>query len=466
MMRRLGLGLASIMALGMAAACTGPEGPAGQDGKDGTADPSVSAVFPTEAFLGHTLDVSIAGNGTSWTDATTVSFSDEKITVNKVTAASGTGLVVNVTIAANATVGAGDVTVKDTSATETFKGAFKVVSPLRVTPTGSLAQGSIISVHARDLDFATPFDTTATGDGFLTPLVFTNITVNAPAGTHANLDNVSEYAVDYRLFVDVTATPGDADVVVKSGPAGDLDVFPSPAAFTIAARAPQAATAAAFAVGQIQNLGDTALFSYAAPDATVRLVDLQLTTTDADASPIAYFLPKSGKFTDLVTAGGIFTEIFTSTDPVYAVVLDQGGYAGYTVKGQITETNVTPHAEKEPNDDQAAADTNGAVTLPYVIQGASLSASDEDWIAVTIGAADVGKKLWVQTTGWDGLTDTVVDILDSTGKSLAKESSDTVYLDSLTSAALTKAGTYYVKVFASSEFDATHNKYDLVIRLK
>lgn len=466
MMRHLGLGLASIMALGMAAACTGPEGPAGKDGADGSGDPSVSAVFPTEAFLGHTLDVSLAGSGTAWTDATTVSFSDEKIKVNKITAASGTGLVVNVTIAPDAAIGADDITVTDTTSTETFKGAFKVISPLRVTPTGSQAQGSIISIHARNLDFATPFDTTSTGDGFFTPLEYTNLTLTAPSGTSAKLDNVSEYAVDYRLFVDVTAPAGDADVVVKSGPAGDLDVFPYPSAFQIAARAPQAATAAAAASGQITNAGDSALFSYTAADATVRLVDLTLSSTDADAAPAAYFLPKSGKFAELITAGDIFTQIFSSTDPVYAVVVDQGGYGGYTVKGTITEASITTHAEKEPNDDQAAADTNGAVTLPYVVQGASLTAADEDWIAVTISAADLGKMIWVQTTGWDGLTDTVVDILDDTGTSLDAESDDAGYLDTLMSPKITKAGTYYVKVYASSYFDKAHNKYDLVIRLK
>ena len=47
---------------------------------------------------------------------------------------------------------------------ETFKGAFTLSSPLKVEAAGALAQGSVNSVHARGLDFQTPFDTTSTGE--------------------------------------------------------------------------------------------------------------------------------------------------------------------------------------------------------------------------------------------------------------------------------------------------------------
>src|SRR3954453_17925238 len=63
--------------------------------------PSVSLVQPLTVFLGRTLDVHLAGYGTNWNDMTTIDFG-AGVTVNKVTAASETGLTVNITIAETA----------------------------------------------------------------------------------------------------------------------------------------------------------------------------------------------------------------------------------------------------------------------------------------------------------------------------------------------------------------------------
>jgi hypothetical protein len=120
MKRALGLGWAVWLG-SVALGCTGAQGPAGPPG---TGSPSVSAVTPPSAFLARTVDLTIAGSGTSWSGTTTVSFANPGVKVNKVTAASASGLLVNVTVAADAAVGATDVTVSDGKTTETYKGAF------------------------------------------------------------------------------------------------------------------------------------------------------------------------------------------------------------------------------------------------------------------------------------------------------------------------------------------------------
>jgi hypothetical protein len=478
MTRRLGLNSALLVAA-VAVGCggTGPAGPAGTKGEPGAkgdqgdeGPASVSAVTPTAAFLARTLDVTISGNGTTWSDKTKVDFG-AKITVNKTTAASATALVANITVGPDAATGPRDVTVTDDAGKmEVFKGAFELSSPLKVTTGGTLAQGSLIAVHARGLDFETPFDTTSTGDGFFSPLVFTNVDIPATAGINNQVGNVSDYAVDYTMIVDVMTAAGPQDVDIKSGPPGDVVEFPMTAAVTIAARTPTPLSTTTAANAMITNPGDSALFTYTPSAATLRIIDFTAAATDMNATPTVYFLPKTGKFSDLLGAGAGLTIAPGTTDPFYAIFTDGGGYSGYTGTLAVKETPATGGAEKEPNNTQANATTNGPLALPFVVQGATLSSdTDEDWFAVTVTAADVaaGKVIHVQTIAGDPLTDTVVDILDSMGNSsLGGPSDDQVYLDEFTSDPVTKAGTYFVQITASSVFDPTHNKYDVVIRLE
>ncbi|APR78497.1 Hypothetical protein A7982_03844 [Minicystis rosea] len=454
-----GMTLASIAL----AACTGPQG---EKGEPGAGDPSVSAVTPTSAFLARTMDVTISGTGTSWTKGATVDFGPD-ITVDDLVVASPSALVATITVAPKAALGRRDVTVREGSVTTSFTGAFAVEAPVKITTRGSLAQGSVVTVHARGLDFETPFDTTSTGDGFFTPLEFTNVSVDSPAGAAASVDNVADYVVDYTLLVDVDAPAASVDVNLTSGPEGDTLAYPYPGAFAIKARAPKAVTPSAAATEMLASPGDSALFAYTPSSATLNIVDLTATGTHPDATPGAYFLPKSGKFADAFAAGESTTQVIASTDVIYAVAIDQGGLDGYSIGLEVKETPAQGGAEKEPNDSQAAAETNGAVALPYAIQGASFSSgTDADWIAVTVTAADVGKQIYVQTTGLDRLTDTVIEIFDDQGNSLVGPSDDQGYLDVLSSEAISKAGTYFVKVFASDYFDAKHGKYDCVIRLQ
>lgn len=130
-------------------------------------------------------------------------------------------------------------------------------------------------------------------------------------------------------------------------------------------------------------------------------------------------------------------------------------------------------AEIEPNDSKNLALSNGALTPPWVTRAATLKdASDEDWYAVNVDAAHVGKAIRAQTSGLDPRTDTVVDIFELSGNMLiplgpmGSPSEDSGYLDELTSVATPTVGTYFVKVSASPYFDPAHTGYDVIIRLE
>lgn len=466
-----------------ATACTGDPGPAGQKGDPGAKgdkgdpginNPSLSAVTPASAFLARTIDVTISGNGTSFTDKTTIDFGP-KIKVNTLAVASPTALVANITVDGAASLGPRDIKVTNGGAGDlTYASAFDVRSPLKITIDGTTAQGSVYYVHARGLDFTTPFDTTSTGDGFFTPLVYTNISVAPTPGVYGDISGVSDYVTELRFVTDVDTAAGPQDISIQSGPPKDFADFNAPAAYTVDARAPVALTPGTSTPFTVGKPAASTLLSYTPADVAIRIVDISLSATDADAFPAAYFLPKSGKFNDLFAAGSSKTFVATSTDPFYLIALDGSPtYAGYTGKVKVDETVAMSADEKEPNDSKNLAVSNGAAAPPFVTLKAGLSdGSDEDFYAVTVGAADVGKSIRAQTTGMDPLTDTVVDILAMQGNSLVsigpdgKPSDDGGYLDELTSDPTAEAGTYFVKVYPSTFFDAAHKNYDLVIRLE
>ena len=117
MMHRSGLSTALVFLAGAALlGCTGADGQPGPQGlkgdkgdpglkgDPGESNPSVSGVSPTSVFLARTIDVTISGNSTAWTDKVTIDFGD-KIDVNKVVVASETALVANITVAKDAALG-------------------------------------------------------------------------------------------------------------------------------------------------------------------------------------------------------------------------------------------------------------------------------------------------------------------------------------------------------------------------
>lgn len=455
------LGLISALALASAiTACTGPVGPKGDQGESGTSDPSISAVTPSSAFLGRTVDLTLSGVGTRWTDKVEVTFADPKITVNKVTVASETGLVVNVTVGLDADIAATDVTVSVGVDSTSYKGAFQIKAPLEVTldqPEG-VPQGGIAIVHARMLDTDTPFDPAA----LQIELGSTDLLVGSPS--------VTDFIIDFAVQADVLAKTGDVDMMIK-----DAVDSPARAAFKIAPRAPTKLTGTP-ATGTIKTENDTALFQLTPADTTLRFVQFKVSSSDGEV--VGYALPKSGKYADLQSA---FIAQYgfgsTAADPTYVVVADSNGLFGpgpvpASFKLQTTEVVCTGAAEAEGaagNDTPATANT--VAKLPALIDAdldnSPGNGADVDVFAITVaGASDASPKTIHIATGGPARTDPIVELLDANGDPIGEASDDVDYHEDLLIPGIKADGVYYVRVTQSSYFDPAYNKYQLFIEVK
>lgn len=481
MIRRLGLSWALLAGATFLAACGGGDaGAPGAKGDPGTkggpgamgdpgtkGDPgggtaSVNAVTPGRAFLERSVDIAISGNGTAWSDKTTVDFG-AGVKVNKITLASPTALLANITVDVKAAVGARDITVKDAAGDSVFKGGFDVASPIVVTISGTPEQGGIVVGHAKNLDIENPFDLTTDGNPF--GATYTNLVVNSGAGVNGQLVGASLYGADFALLLDVDAISAAQDLNLTSGPTGDTTSFTSPAALTVKARSATPITAGTKVDAMVAKAFDTGLYTYTAPAANV-LLEMSVTSTDASAAPTIFLLPKTGKFADAIGSKRAFNISSKAADQYYLVVADTSGYAGFPYTLSVKAVSYTGSTETEPNDTDNKA--NPLATLPAFVSGATLTdKTDQDWFAITITAAQIGKKIHVVTTGADAQTDTVVDVFESDGStSLGGPSGDLDYHEDFTSDPVAKAGTYYVQVAASSYFAAAHNGYDLFVELQ
>jgi Bacterial pre-peptidase C-terminal domain/Quinohemoprotein amine dehydrogenase, alpha subunit domain III len=439
--------------------CTGAQGPAGKEGPPGTGSPSVSAVTPSSAFLSRTVDLTIAGSGTSWDSSTTVAFAEAGVTVNKVTVASPTGLVVNITIGGTATVGPTDVTVSDGSSKEVYAGAFQIEAPLVVTvdPPAGVPQGGLANLHVVMLDLTTPFDPNTT----TVTLGSSDLLMSEPEPT--------DYAFDLTVEADVLAATGTFDMDVQS------DSVDSPAAqsFKIAARQPMTLASTTTATGMISTELDTSLFQYTPASAAQRFV--QFTVGSMAGQVSGSVIPKSGKYADAIASNFAIRQGqgTTSTDALYVVVGDSDGLfgAGPTpadfelVPFDALCTAVAQETQTASTNIQTAATAQAVTTLPALVNGTlgfgnvdPTMATDFYSFTVPAGAT----KIHV-ATGGDPLDDTVLQIFDGTMTSVAT-SDDLDYQEDLVFP-VQSTGTYYVSVSASNSgaFSAADNTYQLFI---
>jgi Quinohemoprotein amine dehydrogenase, alpha subunit domain III len=471
---RTALSILFVGALLGNAACSGDAGPAGPKGDQGDqgdkgdkgdpgdGTPSISAVSPSDAFIARTVDVVVSGNGTTFDAKTTVSFGSD-VTVNKVTVASPTAILANITVHDDAKAGAVDVTVGSLA----YKAAFNLNSPIDLGQTaGKAEQGGLVFVgSARGLDFTTPFDTTSTGDGLFTPIVYTDLALQ---GQTVLILSASDYTIGFAALIDVNAAAGPSPLTLLSGPAGgDIVKFPA-GDINVAARTPKTITPGTTAKFTPSAALETGLFTYTPTDATGRAVTVSVTSADPNASPSLFVLDKSGKFANaLVSLGTGYSYISSSTDKLYILPLDAAGGSG-EVDVDVSETAVTLVTEAEPNDTFGTA--NPVSGIPADVSSATLSSeADVDWYKFTVDATAIGKSFHVVTTSPGDLTDTVVDVLAGDGvTSLGGPSSDQDYDEDFLSTAITGAGTYYVQISASHAgfFDPAQNAYTALITLE
>jgi hypothetical protein len=439
------------------AGAQGPAGSKGDPGSPGAGTPSVSTITPSYGYLGRTIDLAIAGSDTAWSGTTTVTFADPQVTVNKVTAASATGLLVNVTIGQGATLAPTDVTVTDGATTEVYKGAFELRSPLQVTiaPPAGLVQGGFASVNARMLDVTTPFDPQRI------KVTFGNAAVaiqTAPQG--------SDYSLDFTVEADVLAPVGAMDLLITSGPGATAVASPGKKAFPVQARTPSTLMAGMGVTSMVATPQDSSLYTFTSATAGARFVQFGVSSADK-GGPEGIALPKSGKIADALS---LFPARFalgtTSTDPFYLIVIDGGGPAAkappYGVDTSVSDTPCT--AFTAPTTTHGTTATAYAVTtLPALVRGDLGNGTDAqgDWYSFTVP----GSATQIHAaTGGDGLSDTLITIADATGTSLQSSTPDDFHKDLVYD--VSAAGTYYVQITTDFNFLPAHSKYDLFIEVK
>ncbi len=448
---------------------TGPQGPAGPAG---TSSPSVSAITPVRVFSGRKVEVTLSGDATSWSSTTTVDFGTG-ITVDKLTVASPSSLVAEITVAPDAALGPRDVTVKD-SGSEAFKGAFHVDAPIDFSLTnGTLSQGSVVFGSIKNLDLANPFDTTSSGGGLFSAATFTNLKLDFGTGLTANVSDVQLYSTAFTMFVDVTAPTSAATAKVTSGPpmgpVADQTISILPSAFTVAPR-----TGTSLVAATPVTVTTTAAYAstlYALPPAAaLSLYDVSATSTDTNATPAMYVLPASGKWTDMVgnASSGTFTFLAQTGDTFSGVFLDtSGGMGTYSVGFNST---AVAQSGTETGTATTIATAQQVDALPFVMTGGNMTSdSYQHVLKFTVSAADANKKIHVGTFAGDSTADTVVEIKNGMmGNTSFALSTDMVYLDDVVSPATTAAGDYYVLVTPSTggSFDPTHGHYNLYIKLE
>jgi len=424
----------------------------------GGTDPSASGVFPSAGFLGRKVRVEISGDATEWGASSKVSFG-EGVTVDSVAVASPTALFADITIADTAPVGLRDVVVTGGD-NVTLKQAFEIESPISVTVRGSAAQGAVAVLDVVNHDFDTPFDTTSTGDGLFTPLVYTGIDATAGNGVRVQVESVTPYGLSATLLIDTDAQTGALKIV--SGTTGATQTsFPLGADLAIAARTAMPLTAGMNATATGTKPMESFLYEFT-PAAVPALARFQVSTT-GDGSPGIAVLPASGHFADLLGAAADQRQLAKTAGKFYAVVYDLSGETGaYTVRAGSAMLSLA--TDTEPGNNTQGAATSCA--MPCLVQNATLaSATDEDWFVFTAAAADVGKKVHVITMGGDPKTDTVVQVFAG-NTSLGGESDDRDYHEDWLSKAITAAGAISTKISASGMFDASHKTYDALIYLE
>jgi len=367
-------------------------------------------------------------------------------------------------VAGTATLGPRDVKVGGM----TYEQGFTLESPLGVTVQGTAAQGSVATVVVQSRAFDITFDDTATGDGFFTPLEYTNFTMDAGEGLQMvpNSLSVSPYEARAMFFIDVTVDAGPRDITIESGPAGSTTTMLAPGAMEVAARTAMPIPLGTPATGMQEEAYGTQLYSVS--PATGSVVDLRVSAASSEASAMMAVLPSNGRWDSMISfAERSFFEPASASDTFYLVYYDASGAVdySYTVNAaQVTPAMLMDETTPEPaNDSRETAQS--AAQMPFRISGALDAQEDEDWFSFTVSAADAGRTITVGTYAGDATTDTVVQVLGPDGSPLG-ESDDASFLDSLSVSSAAGGGTHYVQIRHSTyPYDASNSHYRAIVKL-
>ena len=409
--------------------------------------PTANGVFPAQGFAGRDVRIEVSGDNTTWSASTTVSFGPD-VTVNKVSVAGPTDLFADVTISPSAASGLVDVVVTDGSSMFKLAQAFEIDTPIGATFQGVVAQGSISVLTIQNNDTTNPFDTTSTTDANGNA-VFTNIALGGPAGMNFIVETVTPFQISALALTDIDAG-ASGDITVASGPAGGTVVNSDAGSTTVTARTATALTAGTAANGTVTNPFDSQLFSYTPTTSVPDIQALALATANADAAPAVALLPASGHFSDLISFGASADSLNTTAGTEqFFVYWDNTGTAGYNFTIDEADVTLTHTATLAATSDSDVTATT--VTLPFLGNGGDVNtATGQQWVKLTVAAAQVGKTLRVVMVG-DPTSDLEIDVYASLGDAQQDNPFATCGdlggnpVDCVTPA-ITTAGTYFIEM--------------------
>lgn len=434
----------------------GPAGPAGSSGASGGAGAgveSINGITPTRSFPGRLVTVSISGDNTNWTDATTVTVDDPAVTVNNVSVASSTSLVVDIQIGEAAPIGEKTFTIDG----KAHKG-FRVVHSAQATLTGTQAQGSVLFLDAVNNDPENLFSTSEGGLG-LTGL---------GAGTTALLGAVEAQYAQFIVLLDGNASTA-ATTIALEGASGAT--FSSEAELAVQARQPEALASGTVTLGPVESK----LYSYSVAGAGTRGSLFSFALENAGPSYAMYDLGPSASWdgVDLeAPVSGAFAWVEagqTASSSLTLVNLGASAPATMTVFQAPIEVD-----EVEPNDTNAAATTVADITK--VLYGEFSATEDVDTFKVTLAESKVlrARTYGLKIGEYDsifgavpGAADTVITIKSSVGDTII-ESDDADFNEDVKTPTALEPGDYYVTVTASSfaEVEEARNNYALQLTLE
>ncbi|HEY5951954.1 MAG TPA: hypothetical protein VIV40_40940 [Kofleriaceae bacterium] len=432
---------------------------------------SLNGVFPSSGFIGRKVRVEVSGDNASFADGLSLDFGPG-VTVSNVAVASPTAVFAELTIADTAALGTRDVMVHQGSDMLTLKQAFKLESPVAVELKGSLAQGSVVSFTATNLDLTNLYDTTC-GVSFLgLCLQYAGMNVETPAGITAVINSVEPFRMSGTLFIDTDAQGGDLKFVSGLPDAPDKQVTSAIGEKTeVAVREAVALPASTPTTTTVAASFDSHLYTFDAAAASVSR--FALSAGDPDASPTVYILPASGHFADLVTSGAKPNVVSETAGKYFAIYADGSGLSGYsyTIRVNPLTLSAMPESDVSGANNLSANAQNGGTNTSLLLTSASLSSGDDvDWVRFSVPSGSGAKKVHVMTTGSDPYTDTVVEVYKSAEDpaKLLGESDDAGYHEDLVTSAIsdTTATVIFVKIYASSYFQASHSQYVAAIWLE
>jgi hypothetical protein len=411
---------------------------------------SISGVTPSQVVAGSEYDVTLSGFGTSWTDTTPVSFGDG-IMVTRTKAASTTSLVVHIRVAPNAKADVRDISAMEGTTTELWSNAFTVLPREQFIMMGTANQASlsVVRLQVNEPDFQ--FDPS-------------ELQVTASPNISTQVLNVSAKTVDTLVMADLDAGLGVYDVTVTSHPFDDFQkrTFTGSQVLTVMPSDVHLFDGSPANADVTQPFQSTT-YGFT-PDADAGTIIVSVASSAPEVTPRVSVIPSSGAWTDAIPPATNVPLNPLPGDSYYLVVFESSGAVGFSY---TLSALAVPHSPEEEPDD--TVDQAHPLTIPGEGDAQLSSLTDIDFFKVTVGQADVGKRLHISTLPGDDMTDLVVEVLLPDGMTTFIGPVDDSYFEDVLTDPISTPGDYFIKISMSTyvfTYDASESHYEVLVTLE